>query len=403
MISTLESFRVISPEPGAIETLINERGGIRVSVYLPIDRSPPESDSNPMRMRRLIDRVRHSLAANGMTESAANHLLEPLEAIVNQPEAYLRPASAIGFFLDHETASSIELPYPVDMNCHVGNRFLIKPLLRLYQRNPTFAVACLNRGDVRVFRGTRTSLKPVTVPGMPVKMKDITDLDDPEKSIQHHTAKTVSDAGRPGSSIAAHFHGQGLPSDLEDTQLVRFFRSVGQSLDKYLNGSHESLIVFGVQQNIGLFKKLHHFSPRTLLYSAHDPHHWSPNQIKDEAWALLREKLEEAQDASLDRLAQALGRKEAVAGVENCALAAAMGRIDFVAVASDQKIYGQCDFENMQVRIIEEGEPLCGNDLLDYIASETVRHGGKAIAVPADRIPGGRCVTATARFPMVEQ
>ena len=48
-------------------------------------------------------------------------------------------------------------------------------------------------------------------------------------------------------------HGQGLPSDLEDSQLDRFFREVSKAVHAYLSGRDDTLILFGVDENIGRF------------------------------------------------------------------------------------------------------------------------------------------------------
>ncbi len=75
-----------------------------------------------------------------------------------------------------------------------------------------------------------------------------------------------------------------------------------------------------------------------------------------------------------------------------------MGRIETVAVAMDREVDGICDVDNMEVKIIADDDPACALDLYDFIASETIRHGGEALGLEGSAVPGEEGVAATVRF-----
>lgn len=381
-----------------LEALAKQRGGLRVSIYLPLERSAPESEQNPVRLRTLIENATQQLEAAGMEPGKAKALVEPVAALIDSPAELLTAGAALAFLIDADAARQIVLPYSTPPSCRVSNQFAIKPLLSLLQWNPHYTAVCINRGEVRAFRGDRTTIEAIEVPDMPEKLEDITGIDDPEKSLQHHTAKTGSAEGAPGSAPVPQMHGHGLPSDMEDSQLDRFFRAVSKALHAYLSGREAALILFGVEENIGRFKSMDDWKEREVLSRSEDPHRWDAPQISEASLELLKPHAHAEIDARLDRLREAKNKQVGLFTLTDCALAAAMGRIEMAAIAKDRVITGICDLDRMKVEIVTEGDAPCAHDLYDFIASETIRHGGEVCIVDADSIPGDGGVAATIRF-----
>ena len=381
-----------------IKALAKQRGALCVSIYLPVQQSAPESEQNPQRLRELIEAAHQKLEAYGLSTENARDMLQPVASLINSPAELLISGEALAFLIDNESARQIELPYATEPSCRVSNQFAIKPLLPLLQWNPSYTAVCINRGDVRVYRGNRVRIEKVEVPDMPEKLEDITGIDDPEKSLQHHTAKTGSAEGATGSAPVAQMHGHGLPSDMEDMQFDRFFRAVSKALHAYLNGREDSLILFGVEENIGLFRSMDEWKERRVLSKTGDPHQWDAPQIKEEALKLLKPDADAEMEFRLDRLRQARNKGTGLVKLGECTLAAATGRIEMVAVDEDHEVNGICDLDAMKVDIVTKGDAPCAHDLYDFIASETIRHGGEVCVLDALIIPGDDGVAATVRF-----
>ena len=398
MINETAKFQILGGDPSEIESLAKQRGGIRASIYLPVSHDPPESDQNPIRLRSLIEEAGGKLRTSGASPEKTQELLEPLASLASDPRELLVAGRTLAFFVDLESASLLELPYEVGPSCRVGNRFAIKPLLPLLQWNPTYTAICINRGDVRAFRGNRTGIEAVTIPDMPEMLEDVTGIDDPEKSLQHHTARTASAEGRPGSAPSEIMHGQGLPSDLEDSQLERFFREVSKAVHADLSGREDTLILFGVDENIGRFKSVDEWKERQVIDKAEDPQRWDESRVREEAWQLLEPHAKAEIESRLDQLREAENKGSGVFRLIECAVAAAMGRIETVAVAMDREVDGICDVDNMEVKIIADDDPACALDLYDFIASETIRHGGEVFGLEGSAVPGEEGVAATVRF-----
>jgi hypothetical protein len=391
-------FDTLNENPERLMEVLKRRGGLRVSILLPIAAQPPQSDQNASRLKDLHQNALDELGRQGLDAGRAEALLRPVEALLNEPKCLLRAAEALALYIDDSSASLVEIPYAVDPQLEVGNRFVLKPLLPLLQHDSSFTVACLNRGGVKVYQGTRLGILDVEVPDMPTSLEEVTKFDDPEKSLQHHTAKKGSDQGHPGSAAVAQMHGQGLPSDMESSQHERFFRDVANALQKYLANDRSPLVLFGVDENIGLLNSAADWGDRTVLSVHHDPKDWSKAEILRQATEALMPHWEKKIAEKVERLEEAHAKDSGVFDTGKGALAAAIGRVEMACVASDKTEPGVCEPEKMKVEFVEEGEAGCVHDLLETIAYETIQNGGEVFALPAEKIPGPGNTAATVRF-----
>lgn len=392
------SLETLNQNPGQLMEVLKRRGGIRVSILLPIATEPPQSDQNVSRLKDLNQRAHDELKKHGLNEESAAAFLRPVEKLLKDPKSLLRPAEALALYVDGDSASLVEMPYAVDSQLSVGNRFILKPLLPLLQKDSSMTLVCLNLGQITVYQGSRLGIHEVEVPGMPTSLEDVAKYDDPEKSLQHHTAKTGADKGRPGSSLIPEMHGHGLPSDMEESQHERFFRDVANSLKKFLANNRSPLVLFGVDKNIGLVNSFGDWGDKAVFSVHHDPKDWSQVEILEQATEALMPHWEKKISEKVERLEEAYNKDQAVVDTAKCALAAANGRVEMVCVASDQTEPGVCHPERMKVEFVEDGDAGCVHDLLDTIAYETIQHGGEAFVLPADKIPGPGNTAATVRF-----
>jgi len=382
-----------------IDELIKHEGGICLSLYLPIAKQPPESDKNVVRLREELGDLKQRLTSDGMDEGAVADFVRPIERLVETPRELLIEGEALALFRSSDTFESIELPYRVEAQGDVGNRFFIRPLLDLRNNDRDFIIVCLNRGDVRAFEGNRLRIAPLEIADLPASIDDITGVDDPEKSVQHHTAKTVSARGDSGTGLAAQVHGQGLPEDLRDEQRDRFFREVAKAVDAHLSGgSKEALVFIGVEENLGRIKRVHDWSNRKVRTVSEDPSAWKLPAIHEHAWAKVESELRDEHATAKEAFDEAGGKDTLIRGPEAVAAAAATSRVERATISASARIRGVVDAGNMEVKRVVEGDPACARDLLDQIAAETIRHGGEVVVMDSEEIPGGHEAVALPRF-----
>ncbi|MGE9291167.1 MAG: hypothetical protein ACQKBT_09265 [Puniceicoccales bacterium] len=385
-----------NPTPELVQSLIKHRSPGSVSLYLPIDVGPPASDKNIIQLRKLIKELNASWDIDHESHEGRKAILDTLQLLTSNPDQLLTDARTLAFFACQDQMITLALPYTTEALSRLGGRYCIKPLLPLLYENPTFTVLCLNLGSVQAYQGSRTQIQSIEIPNMPSKLEDITWADDPERSLQHHTSATNSAEGRPGKSPTHHIHGQGLPNELEEHQHRRFFRSIAKAVDNYLTRNDDPLILFGVERNVGLFRSLHDFKNREIFCEMHNAHGWDSKRVRDEAWKLLKPRSRELVDRKLEAIEAAEGNHECLHNISDCVEASANGRLDLVAIGRDTNVLGLIHRKNGTVssETHQEGE----QDLLDWIASETILNGGDVVAVDSSQIPGDTCIAASTRY-----
>jgi len=382
-----------------IDDLVKHEGGICLSLYLPIAKTPPESDKNPVRLKEQLNALKERLKNDGLSDNALDDFVKPIEQYVHTPRELLVEGESLAFFRSNDRFEIIELPYRIEPQGSISNRFLIRPLLNLRNENCDAIFVCLNRGDVRAFTSDRLHTEPLSIEGLPSSIDEVTGVDDPEKSVQHHTAKTVSDKGDAGTGIASQTHGQGLPEDLRDEQRDRFFREVAKAIDHHLGGqSTEPLVFIGVEENLGRIRQVHDWSNFKVLTVSEDPSAWKLSTIRAHAWELIESELAEARAAAKNAFEEADGKDTLLRGVDEVAIAAATSRVERAAISSGAPVPGVVDVDNMEVKRVVEGDPACAHDLLDQIAAETIRHGGEVAVMDSEDIPGEHEAVALPRF-----
>ncbi|MDQ8194887.1 hypothetical protein QEH59_10650 [Coraliomargarita sp. SDUM461004] len=388
----------IEAKPEVIDSLFKEYGGPHISLFLPIRNDGVEVQQNAQILRELIEEARASLEIFGMQVSHVSNFIAPLQYFVDNPQSLRQEAASLAFLLDGHALRRIRLDYEAPAFCCVDERFAMKPLLPIMQLNPTFTALCLNQGGMQVYRGVRGNLTSVDVEGMPNTIEEVAEFDDPEKTLQNHSATRTSRSHATGSTPVSGFHGHGMPDTYKDDLKKRFIQAVAVAIESFLADKKDPLVVFGVAGNLGQFKQVNAASQRVYHYVEHDASRWDASRLSQESVALLKLDIDRQVSAALDEVEAAVGRGEDISGITECALAAATGRLERVFIAKDEQVHGRCDLDRMQVLYDEKSGRLGKTDLLDYIAYETYRHGGSAMAVSKDRLPNGRRAIAVGRF-----
>jgi hypothetical protein len=133
------------------------------------------------------------------------------------------------------------------------------------------------------------------------------------------------------------------------------------------------------------------------------PLHLNPFALTDQdlhakALAVIRPMLDADLNAMLEQITARLGTAEADVAIrlEEILAAGREGRIDAVVVAEDESLWGGL---NPDGTAIAHGTPRpWDEDLLNLAALLAMRNGGRAYAVPRERIPRQVPAAATLRF-----
>lgn len=377
-----------------LKPLLEHVGETCVSCFMPMERAGKETRQNPIRVKNMLREAEERLAAQGMPSSDIAALLQPVQDMLNDSAEWQNQSDGLALFCSPTLFRAYRLPLRFDELLVVSPRFHLKPLLSLFTSNGPFFLLTLSQQQVRLFRGTRYQLDEIALPDdMPTSIDQALGYDDPEKQLQFHTNVP---SGR-GDQQAAQFHGQGTPDDQHRSRLLRFFLEVNRGVQHVLAGEQIPLVVAGVDYLLPLYRERNTYPALLEEGVTGNPDHLKPQELHEQAWAIVEPVLQEEQRQAIERYHQFAESEHASNDIRTVVPAAAFGRIDTLFVPTGRQVWGK--FDPTDNTLLVRQEPLPGDeDLLDLAAVRTLLHSGMVYAVNPNHLPDESMVAATFRY-----
>lgn len=350
-----------------------EPGHCLVSVYMPVEPEERDLRAHVARLRRLLDTATALLERRGTDSPARDALLDPLREY-NEGTAFAEHRDpGLAIFARAGAAPHITpLPISPGEGVFVGPDFHIKPLLPLLAANRRFYILALSRGNVRLLSATPFGWTEVPLDALPAEVQAELDsrpaADGPDTLEEVRTALMVAEPRRVGAAVKAALGEDEAPLILAaDPSVAGHFTQqveLRQMMAKQLH-----LNPFGI----------------------------SEAELHAKAVECVRPELDAELQAVLDQVNARLGTAEKTVAIrlEEILGAASEGRVDAVVVAADELVWGRFDAGHVHAH----GTPGVGDeDLLNQAAVMAMRTGGRAFAIPRERLPRQVPAAATLRY-----
>ncbi|HJS88246.1 MAG TPA: hypothetical protein VJ779_22575 [Acetobacteraceae bacterium] len=352
---------------------------IAATLYLPIDTDQRDARAPAARLRNLIGQVEERLRRRGVEDARADAILRALHDFADQTDFARHREPGYALFAAATGLQCYALPEKIPERVTVGRFFCIKPLLPLIARNRRFHILALATGRVRLLEAT-----PFAWTELP--LDDLLPLD----------AAAEADS-RPAADAAS---GGKAPEELRTEILAENLNRVAAAVRARLGSDQAPLVLAAEPRVAGHFSKLAHL-PQMLADTVDtNPFALSNEELHRRATQLIMPLIDAERNAVLESINARLGTAEPTVAIrlEEILIAARDGRVDSILVADDQTLWGTFDAESGTVT--GRGTPgIADEDLLNLAAALTLRHGGRALAVPSAMLPRGAPAAALLRFP----
>jgi Bacterial archaeo-eukaryotic release factor family 3 len=365
--------------------LADQRGGTRISIFLPTHRGGPQTERNRIRLKNQLRHAHHALRTDGMPIGQINAVLEPGHRLLDLVGLWDQPSDGLAVFLGPDVFHHLRVPMRLPELVTVGDRFVVRPLLPLLGAGGHFYVMALSQDEIRLFHGTRVGLEQVELDGLPLAVW----LTMPRRRPQVHAFL----ADRGGIGGRAMFLGGG--DDDAKPLILQHFRRVDRALRELLAGDQAPVVLAGVRYLQAIYHQVN-AHPQVLSAGVDgSPRDTSPDQLHRRTWALVEPLLRghEAAAAASYRAWQGTGRTSNTP--DEVFAAAQQGLVETLFLCTDTPEW----------RTRADGEPLIlltdtptPSDQIDLAAVATLRHAGTVYAVPTARMPDANPVAATLRY-----
>lgn len=374
-----------------LRTLLEEREGPCVSLFMPAHRGGAEQDT--VRFRNLLGQAEERLGAHGLHAPEARTFLAPLHSLLADVSFWPNQCDGLAVFAARDFLRVYRLPWAFREELEVGGLFHVAPLLPLLAGDGRFFVLALSQNAVRLFQGTRFTIAPVDLKGVPRNFAEALRTHDRDEVLTFHTRPTS------GGSWGAIFEGHGVGIDDKKDDLLRYFEQIDRGLHELLREEHAPLVLAAVEYLMPIYREASTY-PHLLEEGIEgNPDRMSEKDLHDRAWALVGHHFREDLRRAVGVYHQAASAGKATADATRVILAAYRGEVETLFVAPGQHLWGTLDQATGELELHEKRE-VGDEDLLNVAAIHTLRHGNTVFALPPDGVPGGGPLAAIYHLPL---
>jgi hypothetical protein len=352
---------------------------------------------NPHRLRNAIREAVNRLLLKDVSAAQAEALLEPIRALLEDEQFWLHPGEGLAVFRSVDMFRAYHLPCPCKEQVAVTSHFYLKPLLPFVTNDGHFYILALSQNAIRLFENTRYSVSEVQLPeAVPQSLAETMQYREPENELEYHSSSSGASVGK-GGRRATIFHGQGVGTDDEKANILRYFQQVNRGLHAILRDEKAPLVLACVDYLVPLYREANTYPHLLEQGVAGNPDRESAESLHKRAWAIVEPYFMKSREMAAACYREYAGTERASSDIRVIIPAAYYGRIESLFLAIDQELWGTFHPATNTLHIHKEAR-FNDDDLLDIAATQTLLHGGSVYAVGLADVPGNGLVAAVFRY-----
>lgn len=373
------------------ETFLTKRFDWSISLFMPTHRAGRETEQDPIRFKNLLRDVEERLLAKGLRSPEVQEILKKPRRLLEDDGFWRRQSDGLAVFFSEEVFHLFRLPIQFAELAVITDRFHVKPLLPLLTSDGTFHILTISQNRLRLLEGTRYTVDEIDLGDTPETLAATFPDGFPKKQLRFYTGKPSG-----GGTGTPQFHGHD-PSDDVKNHLRQWFRTIDKAVADLLVDTRSPLMLAGVDTLFPLYKEVNSYPYLVEEGIPGNPDEMKPEDFLPPAWAIVEPVFNREREAGFERYQQLAGTGQTTTDITEAVFAAHHGRIAVLFVAVGVQVWGRFDPENNQVDLHET--PEAGyEDLLDFIAIQTLLKGGEVFAVSPEKVPDQFFVAAVLRY-----
>ena len=273
----------------SLQPLIETQDGPCISLFMPTDRTGVEGPQDQLRIRRLIREAESLVRDKAQLHSAqVEDLLEPLRALPDDKQFWRYVSDGLAIFRSPKVFRLLRLPSSFKERVVVGDHFYLKPLLPLLTYDGHFYILALSQNAVRLLSCTHDSASELKLPEqVPASLAEFLQGEERENDLQSHSSASFGTVGKGGRHPTI-FHGQGVGTDDEKDDVLRYFQHIDRGLHDLLRDETAPLVLAGVQYLYPLYQEANSYPHLLGQGIAGNPDKLKAETLRGKAWAIVR-------------------------------------------------------------------------------------------------------------------
>lgn len=383
-----------------LKGLMEEQSNPCISIFLPTHRKAGiEMQQDLQRLRNQLRETEYLLRARNIKSTQIEALLEPIVAFFTDKENWQHPGDGLAILRSPKTFCYYQLPSSLKERVMVSDHFYLKPLLPFLTSDGHFSILALSQNEIRLLEATHFSVKEVDLPAsVPTSLAEAMKYDEPENEIEYHSSASGGTMGKGGRQPVI-FHGQGVGTDDEKKNILRYFQHIDRGLHGIFHNKTTPLVLAGVEFLLPIYHEANtypHLLPEGILGNP-DKLKVKDETLREQAWPIVEPYVLKERQEALAQFEEYKETDRASSNVSAIVPAAYVGRIESLFLAFDQEQWGMFDPITSTLHLHETAEA-GDEDLLDLVATQTILHGGAVYAVERRNMPDRTVLAVVYRY-----
>lgn len=329
-----------------------------VTITLPTNRTAPDNQKDPIRLKNLVTEATERLEAEfGKRETA--ELTARLQELADGVD-HDHNQNGLVLFVSADYRNAFKVPYRLPERVAIDDNFLTRDIVFAMNRSPLYWVLVLTEKPTRLYLGQREELSEVREYGFP----------------QEYSGPGAGSA--VSSGIGAN------PSQEKDRALEAFMRDVDASLLAAVQEGPFPVLLVGLPQNLSAFGKVTRHADFIMreLPGGHDS--LNAHELGELVWPEARAALRERRREIFDQLETARGQGRTVSDLDEAWQASIDGRVDVMVVEESMSYPAQVSADGRSITPLPTGKEEGADayaDAVDEMMEAVMQHGGRAVFV----------------------
>lgn len=307
-----------------------------ISIFLPLHRIslPHNLRADRIRMKNAIRDVVATLEQEKIPSHEIREYVEKLHKLHADMDFWKNRDNGIAIYAQRGQMTYFDLPIEINMSVHVGENFIISPLLTTTKGKYSYYLLELNSVQPRIFISSQTEINEVLENVMPGSLEQALRIDEYQQTLQHGTSR--------GAARDAHHHGHGAEKDNKINDLMRYYRLVDSKLHKHLlRQSSLPLIIAADSRTADMFKNISSYKFINDEIMEGNYQHANKDELHRKSWEVMCKRIEseEALFKKLFNKAKNRDDRQALVNGTHIRQAARQGRIATLAISIIHQTY----------------------------------------------------------------
>ncbi|MCF1503348.1 hypothetical protein L0F51_06180 [Afifella sp. H1R] len=381
-----------------IRDLAERTGFPKISIYLPMEMRSAETLQNPTRLKNALAEARRNLHAVDEGKDV-DALLRPAEERLDDFDFWQHQDQSLAVLIDESGVHWIKLPGEVEELSLVGERFYLRPLIRIFSSAGHGYLLCVTRDDVQLYKVRKHDLRPVDVPNMPKSLAKFRGMTEFDGNVGFHSNASGGQQG--GSAGVPQYHSLGpSPDDYNEVELDEYLGQIAKAVDHKLGGAGAPLVIAAEPRTLGHLQNKLHYKGVSEENLKVDPASKSEPELHQTSWSLMQQEVEGDRRDALERLKARLKDKSsngALRDINEIARASIEGRLEAVFIARSAHLWGTYNSDEHAVHVVDEPGPE-QSDLIDFVAVRALQAGGSIYSMEGETAENLGPVAALTRY-----